>query len=169
MKRVILDTNIYGRIVALGEADILRNAILSRKDIVIYGFDVVRNELRRTSKELVIEKETKVWRNLRITLLNLYDSITRRDIPHPKKVNEIAENYYNLYRELGGITSYNKLENDFKIVAAASLSSLDIVVSEDNETMLNEHALKCYRIVNQIKNMKLPKFIGYRDFRKWFV
>ncbi len=169
MRRVILDTNIYGEMVELGEADTLRNSILSRKDIVVYGFDIIRNELRRTSKELVIEKETKVWRNLRITLLNLYDSITRRDIPHPRRVNELAENYYNAYRELGGTTSYRKMENDFKIVAAASLSSLDIVVSEDNETMLNEIAIKCYRIVNQIKSLELPQFIGYKDFRKWFV
>ena len=169
MRRVILDTNIYGEMVELGEADTLRSSILSRKDIVVYGFDIIRNELRRTSKELVIEKETKVWRNLRITLLNLYDSIARRDIQHPQRVNELAETYHKVYKELGGTTSYRKVENDFKIVAAASLSSLDIVVSEDNETMLNEIAIKCYRIVNQIKNLKVPQFIGYKDFRKWFV
>ena len=131
MKRVLLDTNIYGKIV---------DAILSR-----------------------------VWRNLRITLLNLYDSITKRNIPRPRQVNEVAETYYKIYRELGGITSYQRMQNDFKIVAAASPSSLDIVVSEDNETMLNEISLKCYKIVNHIKNARTPQFIGYKDFRKWFV
>ncbi len=136
MKRVLLDTNIYGKMVALGEADALMNAIISRKDVVIYGFDIVRNELRRTSKELVIEKESRVWRNLRITLLNLYDGIAKRSVPNSRQI---------------------------------LLASLDIVVSEDNETMLNEISMKCYRIVNQIKALETPQFIGYRAFRKWFV
>jgi len=169
MRRVLLDTNIYGKIVAVGDADTLRNEILSRKDILIYGFDVVRNELRRISNKFVIEKEAKVWRNLRITLLSLYDSITKRDIAHSRQVDELAETYYKVYRELGGIASYDKLKNDFKIVAGASLASLDVVVSEDNHTMLGELEVKCYTIVNQIKNLKMPQFIGYQEFRKWFV
>lgn len=169
MKRAILDTNIYGKMIEHGESDTIRSAIASRKDIVIYGFDVVRNELRQVSRELVIEKEANVWRNLRITLLSLYDSIIKREISSSKRINELAETYYKVYRELGGVVSYRKVENDFKIVAAASLNSLDVVVSEDNETMMNEIALKCYKIVNQIKNLDMPKFISYKHFKRWFV
>jgi hypothetical protein len=52
------------------------------------------------------------------------------------------------------------------IVACATLHDLDIVVSEDNKTMLSEYSLKTYQTVNSIKKYKMPQFIGYDKFRR---
>lgn len=54
-------------------------------------------------------------------------------------------------------------------IACAAEKELDLAVSEDTETVLNGTALKCYVIVNRVKNLRMPQFIRYEDFRKWFV
>ena len=58
--------------------------------------------------------------------------------------------------------------NDFLIVACAAINELDIVVSEDNKTMLSEYAIKTYDTVNSLRYHKTPKFIRYDEFRRLF-
>ena len=69
--RAILDTNIYGEMVL--EKDTLKIIEKIRKsNIKIYGFETIRKELRDTPKEVKIE-----GKNLRISLLELYEQITK--------------------------------------------------------------------------------------------
>ncbi len=75
MKRVILDTNIYGRIIERKEEEEIQRSLEKRKDVVICGFDAVRKELRDLSGETFIGK-----RKLRILLLTLYNRIARTHI-----------------------------------------------------------------------------------------
>lgn len=56
--------------------------------------------------------------------------------------------------------------NDFIIVACASKNNLDIVVSNDNVTMLTENAIRAYDDVNKIISLKTPKFIDYKEFKE---
>lgn len=57
---------------------------------------------------------------------------------------------------------------NFLIVACASINELDIVVSEDNKTMLSEYAIRTYDTVNSLRSHRTPKFIHYEDFRRLF-
>ena len=52
MKRVILDTNIYGRIIERDDADLVLNSI-AKSGIIVYSCDVIRKELRKMSKEKI--------------------------------------------------------------------------------------------------------------------
>lgn len=160
MKRVILDTNIYGLIVEMGNLEELRE-LIRKSDVIIYGNKVIREELRTTPKGIIDGI------NLRSDLLKLYNEITKnRELGFNKKAIEAAENYYKTYRQIGGITSRKKMQNDFLIVASASMHDLDIVVSEDNATMRNELALRAYSIVNSVLKLRTPRFIGYEEFKK---
>lgn len=100
--------------------------------------------------------------NLRLDLLRLYDELVKKELTMKE---QIAEAYAQAYVELGGSVSLAKLKNDFLIVASASGHNVDIVVSEDNSTMLNELAMKSYRIINTSLRLSLPRFIGYEEFK----
>jgi len=160
MKRILFDTNIYGLIVVDKERNAIREE-LSKKKFIVYGNSIIKNELRKTPRIFVDGI------NLRNDLVRLYREIIKNhDLAIKKRDIELAESYYKAYQELGGITSRTKLINDLTIVASATNSLLDIVVSEDNKTMLNEISLKSYRLVNDIWKKPLPRFIVYEEFKK---
>ncbi|MBI3035489.1 hypothetical protein HYY71_04140, partial [Candidatus Woesearchaeota archaeon] len=71
MKRELLDSNIYGKIVEKMEMDFVLNN-LPKSNIIIYGSDVIRKELRDTPKEKIMITENKKTK-IRILLLNIYD------------------------------------------------------------------------------------------------
>jgi uncharacterized alkaline shock family protein YloU len=54
-------------------------------------------------------------------------------------------------------------------IARASMHELDLVVSEDRRTMLNENAMKSYRIVNKLRNFRTPEFMNYDAFRRLII
>ncbi len=164
MKRIILDTNIYGRIVEKKEEEEVKELVEKHPEIIIYGYDIIRKELRDTSKRVRIER-----RSLRLILLGIYDKLTQKHTFYTTSaINRLADDYYKTYKELGGKRPLKEMQNDFLIVACASIHELDIVVSEDNKTMLVDDAIKSYRIVNGLQKYRTPKFINYLKFRRLF-
>ena len=89
MKREILDTNIYGKILDKGDVDFVLNN-LPKSNIIIYGSDIIRKELRDTPKEKIIIAENKKVK-IRILLLNLYDFINADAIKSYELVNSIKK------------------------------------------------------------------------------
>lgn len=165
MKRVILDTNIYGRIIERNEREVVESALSDKSDVIIYGFDVVRKELRGLSQN-VRHRGTLV----RLALLSLYDNIAKTHIfVTTSSVRALANEYYDIYSQLGGKGRKEDMMNDFLIVACASIHELDLVVSEDRRTMLHETAIKTYQIVNKLRKYRTPEFIGYDAFRRLIV
>lgn len=161
MKRVILDTNIYGLIAVDKDRLNIVNHTLKSK-IIFYGTKLNRNELRAVPKTLIVD-----GKNLRVDLLTLFDGIVGEHVyPITKEMEEIADGYYKTYVELGGSKSKESIISDFIIVACASVHNLDIVVSDDEKSMLAENALKSYKLVNSIIKKKTPNFIGYLEFKK---
>ena len=161
MKRILLDTNIYGLIVV----DIDRNQIHEwlhkrKNELVIYGFSVIRKELRSVPTK-IRQRGIK----LRIDLLNTYDEFIKKDYPLTNEVRQLAEDYFELYRKFGGSIAKEKIINDFLIVACATLNNLDIVVSEDRHSLLTDNALQAYLFVNKIRKSASPNFITYREFK----
>jgi predicted nucleic acid-binding protein len=158
MERLLLDTNIYGFIVVDADRESIHKAIHANKDISLYGFKVVRKELRST-------KRSVINMNLRMNLLRVYDELIKKSYELTPVMNELAEQYYKLYVEIGGTSPKSKLMNDLLIIACASLKNLGIVVSNDKKTMLSELAIKAYTSVNGINKIKLPNFISYGEFK----
>ena len=161
MKRILIDTNIFGLIA--GDKDRLKivNAIL-KSNFIFYGTKLNRNELRAVPHNVIVD-----GRNLRVDLLTLFDAIVSKHIYSiTEEMKDIANNYYKAYVEFGGSKSKNDVINDFVIVACATVHNLDIVVSNDEKSMSTENALKSYRLVNSIIKKKTPNFIDYLKFKK---
>ncbi|MBI2130373.1 hypothetical protein HYU10_01245 [Candidatus Woesearchaeota archaeon] len=165
MKRVLLDTKIYGKILEEFHQGIIRETIerdAIKGALVIYGFDVIRKELRATSKNARIQDG-----KLRIALLNLYDILAKKhSIQLNIEMRGLAWKYYEVYRKLGGTKNEKEILNDFIIVAGASIKNLDIVYSEDDKTMAGGTSIKSYEIVNNILKFRTPKFESYGEFIK---
>lgn len=159
MKRILSDTNIYELILKEFEIEQLRKA-KEKRPVIFYGVDIIRKELRSIPKgrrETVRNELVK----LRNALLSIYDILVDNHVyKTDTKTSRIAEDYYIAYAVLKGKAPKDEIINDFKIVATASLHNIDILVSEDNKTMLAEKSLKAYNSVNDVHKLRSPNFIG---------
>lgn len=68
MLRVVFDTNIYGKIADEKDFESIATKIKTDDNFKVYGFELIRKELRDTPKTEKLRKLSK--RNL---LLNLYE------------------------------------------------------------------------------------------------
>ncbi|PIN84859.1 MAG: hypothetical protein COV47_05165 [Candidatus Diapherotrites archaeon CG11_big_fil_rev_8_21_14_0_20_37_9] len=156
--RVLFDTNIYGLILELDKQELAEKVINSDK-VTVYGLDVIRKELREIPKNLKHEKKS-----FRGKILVIYDAMVKKHgLKTTRLVEALTEEYLREYK--GGI-SKKKLENDFLIVAFASLRSLDIIVSEDNHSMISSNAMKAYEKVNSANGLRKPVFHSLKEFEK---
>ncbi|MBS3138283.1 hypothetical protein J4207_01100 [Candidatus Woesearchaeota archaeon] len=160
MKRVIFDTNIYGELVVDPFVHEVKE-LCKNSNLVGYGFSLIRKELQKIPENVVNN-----GKKLRVALLFLYDEIVGKHTlsPDKHKLSILARGYYKKYRALGGLSSQSDFNADFLIVACASLHDLNIVVSNDDTSMLSEVALTAYKAVNKINDLKMPQFIDYYDF-----
>ena len=164
MKRVILDTNIYGEIIINKDIELIKS--LTRNKLLVYGLSIVRKELKQTPKTIKIDHENKK-RKLQIILLELYDFLVKnRFLELSGFIEKLSSDYYIVYREIGGNLSKQEMQNDFLIVACASIYHIEVVYSGDNRTMLSKKAIEAYNIVNKINGLKNPEFKNYEVFKK---
>ena len=160
-----MDTNVYGELALEPALEKIRERITMSDSFVFYGIELIRKELRETPKS-----EKFGGRNLRIILLSMYDDITREHaLSITPEAVELAENFYKAYKEFGGLKSKSEISADFLIIATAVLHGLDVVVSNDEKTMLTENAVKAYKLIADVKKKRLPDMIVYEKFRRWFV
>ena len=160
MKRVLLDTNIYGLIVMDKDRPTILEKLSRSTELKIYGNYIIRKELRDTPKGIIDGI------NLRNDLIRLFDQIVdRHNYEITSEMQKVAENYFVVYRKLGGKTKKAEIINDFLIVACASVHNLDIVISEDRRSMCSDFAVNSYDIVNSISNRKSPNFVRYEKFK----
>ena len=164
MKRVILDTNIYGKVIEKGDVDFVLNK-LPNSSILIYGSDLIRKELRDTPKrKIMITKDKRL--KVRILLLELYDFVVKNhQLKTTDSALELAENYYAAYKKFGGSKNREEIINDFRIVSTAALNKLEVVYSEDNKSMISGKAVDSYELINSIKKLKTPTFKSYEEFK----
>src|SRR3989338_1384593 len=163
MNRVLLDTSVYGRLVS----DETTLQSLEREQethhIIVYGTRAIRQEIRRTPKNITLE-----GRKLRILLLNIYDTLVQKDnhdLAYNKLVETLSEDYFKEYKKEGGSLSTQEMSNDLIIIAVATIYQLDIVVSDDERSMFSKSARRAYEKVNKEYGMKNPIFKTYSDFK----
>ena len=159
--RVLLNTNIYGFVIEY-DLDLIEK-ITTCNRLAIYGNTVIRNELRDTPKD----KKTEAKRSYRILLLNNFDLLVGKHVIQiTKETEKLARAYFREFKRNKGIQRWQKIKNDFIIVASATLKNLDVVASEDNKTMLSKKATDSYQIVNGKHFLRTPTFISYENFKK---
>ena len=157
MRRVLLDTNVYGHIIKTTDKDCLIERVKNHT-MLICGSSIIRQELRDIPKNAMY-KDIGV-RNL---CLEIYDGLVdeKRNYAVTELVRSIAMEYSRIYK---GFHSWRELENDFLIVASSSLHNIDIVVSNDERTMISQIAMDAYRIVNRKFQLRSPNFINHGKF-----
>ena len=162
MRSLLLDTNIYGEMVADIELDSVKKGIVEHPSLIIFGSSLVREELRATPKKIHLEIG-----NLRIRLLGLYDLLTKeRVLSVGNEAQELADHYYLAYKEFDGALGKGAMNNDFLLVSSACLKGLDIVVSNDESSMKSAAAMRAYYLVNSMKKLLPPSFLNYEEFKK---
>ncbi len=162
MKRLLLDANIYGEMIVDDHLNLIKEKLKQKSNsFVIFGITLIRKELRATPRKIKAGGG-----NLRIYLLSLYDELVKqKNLGITSETLTLAEQYYLLYRELGGSKGKDEMTNDLLIVACAALKEMDIVVSEDESTLKSEHALQAYAFVNIIRKLRNPHLISYEEFK----
>ncbi|MBI2661858.1 hypothetical protein HYX11_00170 [Candidatus Woesearchaeota archaeon] len=161
MKRLLLDTNIYGLLTVDSDLHLLHSLIEQKRgEFRIYGFSVVRKELKKVPKKVVGGV------NVQASLLRAYSYFIVKEYDIEGMFERIAEEYYKNYVFFGGNLLKEEIYNDLLIVACASVKNVDIVVSEDNGTMWNEVFRKAYENVNLKFNVGNPSFIRYKQFKE---
>ncbi|MBN1157580.1 hypothetical protein JXA85_08225 [Candidatus Woesearchaeota archaeon] len=148
------------------EEDVLKKVRLKFEshDFVVYGTDIIRKELRDTPKHIKYGKN-----KVRILLLDTYDFFVRKENPslkYNKLVAALANDYFKEYKLKDGALSKEAIRNDFSIVATATIYQLDIVVSDDERTMLSYKAISSYYKINKRYGLKNPIFKKYSTFKK---
>ena len=152
--RLLCDTCIYGIMINDNEVNTMIEKIQSSGRFKINGFDVIKRELRREGRD-------------KSRLTGLYDQLMNaKDYPEYQKITRLAEEYYREFKNFGGTSPKQKIINDFKIIACASLYYMNVVVSEDEKTMLGLLSKKAYDRVNAAKKIKTPEFWKYPRFKK---
>lgn len=158
-----MDTNVYGLLIKEPRIEEIGQQISNDKEFIVYGFGIIRKELRDTPKtERLGRLKT---RNL---LLNLYDKLTKwKYLEDALKIHKLALQFYNSYREFGGIKNWQEsnIDVDFTIIACASLYKLDLVISDDSKTMLSKPALKAYKHICAKEAQWKPNFWAYSDLK----
>tara|TARA_Y100000310_G_scaffold345746_1_gene469168 strand:+ start:11669 stop:12148 length:480 start_codon:yes stop_codon:yes gene_type:complete len=158
MLRVIFDTNIYGLILDSGQEKVIEEKLPN--NMIIYGFSLIRKELRN------VPTTTTKARKARLLLLSLHDRVTKEHIfTENKRIIDLAKEYYNEYRNQGGIVPWKNIRTDFMIVACATLHGLDVIVSNDKKTMVSSKALISYNLINE----RTPTFFTFEDLVNKFT
>ncbi len=154
MVSVILETNIYGRIVEdrIHGADLVER-ISADPAFIVVNFRVIRKELRRAPR-----------------FLPVYDKlVSRRIIDESQAIKRLAEAYFATYKANNGVQSKRKILNDFMIVACATLKGCDLVCSDDRRTLQHPVALQAYRVENLKRRLRTPNFFSYDDLKRSFL
>lgn len=160
-KRMLFDSSVYGQLVIQPELAKIISEIAETNKILFYGNELIRRELKNTPKDKRFEN-----RQLRILLLNLYDSLIKEhNLRVTDIVEDVADEYFLQFQKEEGGLGYKEVITDFCIVASASLHKLDIVVSHDTTSMLSKAAVKAYEKVNQKYQLTNPKFIPFNEFK----
>ncbi len=164
MKRVIFDTNVYGKLILEKDFTLITKSIVEDKQFVVYGFGLIRKELRETPKCSLTGRH-----HTRSLLLTTYDTITEdRCLAESDAIMHLSRKLYSYYRKSGGIKSWKKtnISVDLMIVACAILNGLDILVSDDLRTLLSKPALNAYAKACKEQNMSCPILWKYSDLKK---
>ena len=169
MIKTIFDTTIFFRMVqdknlSPIELNEFSSKISEDENFKVFGVDVIRREIKNTASN---------DRNLLKALLGIYELVKYKEYSTDQRIENLAEQYYNFYRKLGGTKSYRDLKTDLLIVATATIKNMDIVVSADRETMDAEHKYgekfrKAYREINIKEGFRNPDFWDYLDLKKKF-
>lgn len=153
MTNVVLDTNIYGKIIEDPDSDRLIEKIICKDSFIIHDYRIIRDEIKRAPKPA----------------LKIYDKLVKTQLfADTNEISKLADEYFKEYKSISGVKNLSKIIKDFKIVAYASLKNCDIIFSNDEKTMKHNLSTQAYKVVNLRKNLRTPTFYTYQNLKRSF-
>ncbi|MBI2144164.1 hypothetical protein HYU17_03375 [Candidatus Woesearchaeota archaeon] len=173
MITMVFDSSVYGEL-ALDWSFLNEVSGHVNASFAVFGSEVVEGELQNTPDSKKIKEGKFKGMSLKVFLTTAYKLVTRRSETLSKTdlVEIVAARYYVFYSKEAAKTGLAKKEgkllNDFRIVASASLAGAGFLVTADSSSMLNADAVKAYKVVNGVFQLKTPVFLAYSDFKRKF-
>lgn len=154
MLSMLLDTNVYGRMVEDKDDGLkVAESLAEDPEVVVRNFRLIRNELRRAP-----------------AILPIYDQVvSSKVVDETHEIRKLANTYFEEYKNHGGHQGRNAFMNDMMIVACATLAQCDIVVSDDQRTLGHPIARSAYATVNLKQALRTPSFLTYSDLKKRYT
>ena len=110
-------------------------------------------------------------------MVELFESLSDEILTLTPLAKYLADDYFKKYKELAKSGKYKlkqkydekSLKTDFQIIAIASISSVNIVVSSDKRTMLSQLASDVYAHINKINGLRTPELLEYKKFKEVYL
>ena len=155
MKRLVLDTNVYGWHIAYAARG-------SRQEEAVNSFALVSKLQQAKDAEVfatdTIEREIKDAKFP--TLSELFHSLVKGVIKKTRQVEELANEYYQLCKN-------NRLHfvtvEDCEIIAATAIAGVGFLVTENRKTLNNPKVVEIINKVNLSKKLKSPKILNSKN------
>lgn len=149
---ILIDTSVY--IAAMEEVQLEKLLEQLSKKVFIQSCDVVEKEIYRSSELLRKTDRKQQAEELKL----LYEKIYEGKISTTERIIDLARQYH----EESDLSKKQQkdIENDFLIVASASVGSVKTILSFNRKTMASREMVKVYNKVNPKNNYITPVFVA---------
>lgn len=159
---ILVDTSIYIEAAERNEIESLLEILAERE--FIQSCDIIEREVLRAAEYLRKTNRKEIGERLRA----IYENFAKGTIKTTERVSSLANDYH---RACSLSKKQDRdIENDFLIVACASVAGIKAILSFNRKTMASEQAQLVYKKINDQKHLSIPDFItsenGLREFLK---
>ena len=156
MKRILLDTNIYGwALEKQGIADLLAFFAEKKqtKEIFVLGSEIINKEINANP-----------YREARERMKELYQAVISGEIRLTESVESLANIYFNVCEE----KRIKITLEDCGIVSSASLAGVDVIITDNRSTMSNAKSIEIFDSINRKRKLKHFKFMNSDEAIRMF-
>ena len=156
MRRILLDTNIYGwALEKEGIADLLSFFAEKKQtgEIVVLGSEIINKEINANP-----------YREARERMKELYQAVVSGEIRLTESVDSLANIYFNVCKE----KRIKITVEDCRIVSSASLAAIDLIITDNRSTMSNPKSIEIFDSINRKRKLKHFKFMNSNEAIRMF-
>ncbi len=152
---ILVDTSVY--IAAAQDVELEKLLEELSQKVFIQSCDVVEKEIHKSSEFLRKTERKQQAEELKL----IYGKMHKGIITTTERIINLVQQYHegvNISRD-----KHKDIENDFLIVASASVGSVKTILSLNRKTMASEEMKKVYSIVNSRNKYVTPVFLTTRE------
>lgn len=152
---ILIDTSLY--IAAVGDIELEQILEELSRKLFVQSCDIIEEEIHESSEFL-----RKTDRNTQSEKLKLiYGKIRHGNIRTTERIIGLAKDYH-AEAELSK-KQHKGIDNDFLIVASASVAGVKSILSLNRKTMASEDMKDVYQITNKKQKYKTPSFLTTKE------
>ncbi len=154
---ILVDTSVY--ISALADNEIENMLKEAHKKAFIISSEVIEKEIDLASDFL----KKRGQKNDAHRLKELYNGAISGTIRLTDRVRELSDEYASEIENKISRARANEMKDDFRIVASASIGSIEAIATFNRKTMANPEIASVYREINNTHKLKTPRFARTKD------